>query len=270
MRRWDALLLQWPGAQAAVDGRGETETRRRLSEVEMPDASGPPSDDGAIPQTEAETARHVFMQFESLGENCEVGLAQRHFGAEPLGLLRWMASSPDQLCLALEHEFAGLDDGENFEVKLVGPEYFLYEKLYRMEMHTFILKSEYQGTPQQLHNQMTQRMRYLKRKLIDDLRAAEKVFVWQSGMGSSLSDETIARMHRAIQLYGRNTLLVIRRHGDPTRSPHVTRIQPGLLVGALHQVEPVGDGSNRMASPFAGWLSVFRTALQLRAEAQLP
>ncbi len=176
-----------------------------------------------------------------------------------------MASSPDQLCLALEHEFAGLDEGEDYELKMSGPEYFLHEKRYQMEMHTFILKSEYQGTPDQLHNQLTRRMRYLKRKLIDDLRAAEKVFVWQSGIGSSLSDETVARMHRALQFFGRNTLLIIRRHNDPTWAPHVALSRAGLLVGSLHQIERIG-GSDRMSSPFTAWLSVCRAALELRAE----
>jgi tetratricopeptide (TPR) repeat protein len=262
MRRWDALGTRWPTAQAVLEGRGETEARLRFSEIENADFAPPQTPSlEPVPQTEAEIERNLFMRFESLGENCEFGLAQRHFGAEPLGLLRWMASTPDQLCLALENEFEGFDDRENFEVKLSGPEYFLYEKRYQMEMHTFILKSEYQGTLEQLQDQLSRRMRYLKRKFLDDLRAAEKVLVWQTGMGSSLSDETVSRMHRAIRSFGNNTLMVIRRHNDPSQVPNVQLRQPGLLVGSIHQVEL--DGDERMSSPFQAWQAVCRAALQL-------
>ena len=49
-----------------------------------------------------EDARAIVTQFESLGgtgHGCEFGLFQRHFGAEPLGLLRWADLSPELLPL---------------------------------------------------------------------------------------------------------------------------------------------------------------------------
>jgi len=33
--------------------------------------------------------RDLVLQFESIGDNCELGLVQRRAGSEPLGLLRF-------------------------------------------------------------------------------------------------------------------------------------------------------------------------------------
>ncbi len=64
MRRWDALLVRWPEAQEVVDGRGETETRRRLSEAGKARRVWPNPCADPVPQTEAEIARHVFMRIQ--------------------------------------------------------------------------------------------------------------------------------------------------------------------------------------------------------------
>ena len=269
MRRWDALVARWPNVESIREGRGETEARLRFDEIENEDHSTIKLFDyDSYPQTEADKNRHLMMQFESLGENCEFGLLQRRYGAEPLGLLRWVASSPEQLCVALEDKFAEFNRLEDFEIELRGPEYFLNEIGYLMHMHTFIVKSEYKGSQEQLRRQLFRRMVYLKSKLLDDLRSAEKIFVWQSGVGSLLSDDTILRMHRALRSYGKNTLLAVRRHNNPSKDAAVELRLPGLIVGSLHQTEVnVGsDGSERVSSPFVAWLSLCRLALEMRAD----
>jgi tetratricopeptide (TPR) repeat protein len=60
--------------------------------------------------------RDILMCFESLGgthQGCEFGNVQRHYGAEPLGLLRWAEMTPDNLMAALECGFEGVGDPEN-------------------------------------------------------------------------------------------------------------------------------------------------------------
>ena len=42
--------------------------------------------------------RDLVLQFESIGDNCELGLVQRRAGSEPLGLLRF-AGSTDKVSL---------------------------------------------------------------------------------------------------------------------------------------------------------------------------
>ncbi len=44
---------------------------------------------GRVRQQVIPTAReHLLMQFESLGENCELGFVQDHLGVNPIGLFR--------------------------------------------------------------------------------------------------------------------------------------------------------------------------------------
>jgi tetratricopeptide (TPR) repeat protein len=274
MRRWDALVARWPDDRSILKGRGETADRRRLTEIDH--LTNKPASRATI-RSAAPVSQHVseegrvLIQFESLGENCEFGLAQRHFGVEPLGLLRWVSLDAAALCIALEERFARLDDPEDLEIELQGPEYHACGKQYQMRMHTFIVASEYKGTQQQLKAQLFRRLKYLKDKLLGDLTAAEKLFIWQSGVGSTLYDETILHMHRAVQRYStRNTLLVVKRNNERGQAPAMFRRDTGLLVATLPQVEEAvaSDGSMSVSSPFNGWLKLCRKALASRAKSQ--
>jgi hypothetical protein len=267
LRRWDVLLARWPSDRTVLEGRGETEARQRLIELDDPQESI--ANPGSVHRP-AQCASQggteegqILMQFESLGENCEFGLVQRHFGVEPLGLLRWVSLAPEALCLALEERFIGLDDPEDLEIKLIGAEYHTYGSRYHMRMHTHMVQSEYKGSPTQLQAQLFRRLQYLKDKLLDDLSLAEKILVWQSGVGSCLSDEVVIRMHRAVLNYGNNILLVVRRHNDQSAAPLIEQMGHGLLVGKLQQVDKLKarDGKVRVSSPFDGWLTLCRNAL---------
>jgi tetratricopeptide (TPR) repeat protein len=275
LRRWDELVARWPKDPTVLRERGETEARQRLFEISNPQGISTravvhqPVERRSQVKTEE---GNLLLQFESLGENCEFGLVQRHFGVEPLGLLRWVSLAPESLCLALEERFAGLDDPEDLEVKLIGPEYHMHGSRYQMRMHTYIVESEYKGSLKELQAQLFRRLRYLKDKLLDDLRSAEKILVWQSGVGSSLSEQTAHRMQHAVLGYGNNTLLIIRRHDDQSRSPVIRQRLPGLLVATLHQVDKLtgNDGKIRVCSPFDGWLTLCREALRVHGNSAQP
>ena len=66
----------------------------------------------ALPPGVATALPDLFLQFESMGHNCEFGLVQRHFGAEPLGLLRWNAISVEDVILGIEQQFEGVGNPE--------------------------------------------------------------------------------------------------------------------------------------------------------------
>jgi hypothetical protein len=61
--------------------------------------------------------RELVIQFESLGDNCELGLVQRMAGAEPLGLLRFAGVPLRHLIRAMEARFEGMADTANIRVE---------------------------------------------------------------------------------------------------------------------------------------------------------
>ena len=170
--------------------------------------------------------RALFMSFESLGYNCEFGIVQRHFGAEPLSLLRWTATEPDVLADALNNQLDGVGLPENTRIVL-NSDYRTKDTRYFMLMHTFILPS--QATPEELLPKFCKRLQYLRIKLLDDLRAAEKIFLYKAV--EPITDEQIMPLWRAVSAYGPNTL-VVARVAEPGHPPGSVRVvEPGLMVG---------------------------------------
>ena len=170
--------------------------------------------------------RALFMSFESLGYNCEFGIVQRHFGAEPLSLLRWTATEPDVLADALNDQLDGVGLPENTRIVL-DSDYRTKDTRYSMLMHTFILPS--QATPEELLPKFCKRLQYLRAKLLDDLRAAEKIFLYKAV--EPITDEQLMPLWQAVSAYGPNTL-VVARIAVPGHPPGSVRVvEPGLMVG---------------------------------------
>jgi tetratricopeptide (TPR) repeat protein len=170
--------------------------------------------------------RELFMQFESLGYNCEFGIVQRQFGAEPLSLLRWTATDPDMLATALNNQLDGVGLPENTRIVL-DSDYRTKDTRYFMLMHTFITPS--QATPEELLPKFCKRLQYLRLKLLDDLRAADKIFLYKAIV--PITDAEIMPLWKAVRAYGPNTLVVARIANAQHPAGSVRIIEPGLIVG---------------------------------------
>ena len=81
-----------------------------------------------------------------------------------------------------------------------------------------------------MFDRICRRLAYLRRKLLNDLREAEKIFVWRQGI-TNLSDDALASLHEAMRQYGDNTLLYVRYRDDcktackPCQIPGVNSVQ---------------------------------------------
>jgi tetratricopeptide (TPR) repeat protein len=192
--------------------------------------------------------RELLMQFESLGYNCEFGILQRRFGAEPLSLLRWTATGPDLLVDALNNQLDGVGLPENTRLYVDG-DYRTRDTRYFMLMHTFILPT--QTTPEELLPKICKRLQYLRGKLLDDLRAAEKIFIYKAV--EPLTDAQIMPLWRAVSAYGPNTL-VVARIADAAHAPGTVRVvEPGLIVGYFDRTSTTDPSVDI-------WLSICRRA----------
>jgi len=203
--------------------------------------------------TGADAADEQFYQgFESLGANCEFGLVQRRYGAEPLGLLRWPAITVAGLVAGLRNEFAELGDignlslipGPNADWDVMTPNFslHLYAKIGSVDEES-LLKSAFR------------RIQFMRRSLLECLEDAEKIFVfkeWQFRM----TDAEIASMFEEIARYnGANQLLAVRLDESGDLSGKVAQVSPGLWVGHVELDARVSAAEN---VPFESWDRICR------------
>ena len=216
-------------------------------------------------------ASELVMNFESLGgggHGCEFGILQRECGAEPLGLLRWADLAPHLLAEALESEFDGVGLSEHTEV-FVPPdsdpaEYWTRDRRYWMAMRTFVQVEEL--SLKQMRDRACRRLRFLRRKLMDDLRNGDKIFVYKV-LERNLADAELKRIHNAMRQYGDNTLLYVRYEDENHPNGTVELAARGLLIGYIDRF------SNSPAHEYLGlasesWLAICRKAHALWQQSQ--
>ncbi len=183
--------------------------------------------------TPEETA--VLLGCESLGATsagCEFGLVQRRFGAEPFGLFRWALIAIDRLTHALRTEFAGVGSDETTELAIrresaTHQEYYVVDKKVGYLTHTFV---KVEDSPEdRMLKQSIRRVRFLKAKLIEDLHAAEKIFVYKYALKFDLA--LLRDMFAAVRGYGNGTVLCMTLADATHPKGSIEMIEPGLFVG---------------------------------------
>ena len=205
------------------------------------------------------TVPEIALKFESLGENCEFGLFQRRCDAEPLGLLRFSSTFMRNLIRGLENGFEGIGEVEDIDPQLEGAprkEYMIHEKKYGLVYHTFVYEG--QRSVWLMREQESARLKFLRRKFMEELDAVEKIFIYR--FGGAVSEEEILPLHIALNRYGPVTLLwVVPAERD--RPPGTVEVlMPGLLKGYIDRFAP-DDNAHDLS--FDGWLRVCANACVL-------
>ena len=195
----------------------------------------------------------LVVRFESLGDNCEFGEVQRYFGTEPLGLFRWSNPSAEAILHGLDTDFADL--GRNARVELntePWPEWLLVEPDYDLVQHTHIREGE---LPREtVERQQLGRFQFLRRKLLEDIEQANKIFVVKAQPDVPL--ETAARIARALRRKGPAWLLWVVVDARPGR---VEIVGDGLLRGGIdYLLRTAFNGAS-----FDMWLTLLANALAL-------
>jgi tetratricopeptide (TPR) repeat protein len=216
-----------------LDRLGEREGRR-------------PAEEAAPARIEVvadEGARQLLLGFESIGSNCEFGLTQRRFGAEPLGLLRFNHVPYGSLVSAAMRRFEGMGDPENTKLGTLNDEFFVEDRRWHLAMHTWVFRE--QVNEAQFYEKMCRRVVYLRQKLLEDFAEARKVFVF---LDSKVSIEDIKTLHAILRTMGNAVLLHVRslaaeQGGFPAgERGKVEEIAPDLFVGFLSREGVLPNG----------------------------
>ncbi|MBC7634941.1 MAG: hypothetical protein H7251_04995 [Acetobacteraceae bacterium] len=258
---WSALKARVPEHEKVVRGYGNALQQVSLMMLDESQGVGSerPPERQSIVAVDNPIARDLMMRFESFGDNCEFGLVQRHFGAEPIGLLRWTDVPAEQLARMLESRFVGLGEVDCSQIMLVGwGEYFIMDQAFGLGIHTWV--NEHEGDAADIFARQTRRIRRLRDELLELLEEGGQIVVYRPRR--RLDEMLRQRIFKALRAIGCNTLLLVEAE-DGTNPPGTLReLAPGLVVGYISHLSPVPiNGRQVWDIPFDLWLEICRVAL---------
>jgi tetratricopeptide (TPR) repeat protein len=241
------------------------ETKLRIAEIDP--INVPDWEEIDVGGAASDRVRALVMRFESLGgtgHGCEFGIFQRHFGAEPLGLLRWADLLPEQLMAALETEFEGVGTAEQTVLFVPDhggrPEYWTSDRKFHMAMRSFVFPDEIPHD--RMFQQVTRRLQFLRSKLIDDLRAGDKIFVYKN-MQRNLTAAEVTRLHEAVRRYG-NNMLLYAQYADADHPFGTVEVNaPGLMIGYIDRFTHHPETNEYLGPSAEGFRRVCEEAVSL-------
>jgi hypothetical protein len=194
----------------------------------------------------------IMRVFESLGDNCAFGLAQRKAGADVLGLLRFANSPLKHLMSALEDEFQAIAESAKLEMRWVPSdpgEFIMSLHDYGLRWHTNVFDATVDQPT--LFAQQSMRLSYLRRKFYEGLKAGRKIFTisraeprkhtipmpnadelpyWEE-KPEPLRLAELLPLLGLLNRYGTNTLLYLVPVARGRRSGTVELLAPGVMCG---------------------------------------
>jgi hypothetical protein len=203
----------------------------------------------------------LVMRFESIGDNCELGLVQRVAGAEPLGLLRFAGVPLRNLVRALHARFANIADPGHIRINAENGEYMVKLTKFDFTYHAHVKIGDME--PEALRQQQIRTVGFLSRKLIADLENPSKILVFRQNEPLSAGDLVDLRM--ALSAYGQGILLWVEqaRPGHPPGSVEVA--DERMMVGYVRRL------AKRNTVPdldFGSWMRVLRRAYTISQHAR--
>lgn len=194
-----------------------------------------------------------YQGFESLGASCEFGLVQRHFGAEPLGLLRWSAIDAQGLIASLANGFEDVTDMAALSL-VPGAEGMWDLRTPHFSQHLYVPRGSIDEG--ELLRQAHRRLQYLRRALLETLAEADKVLIYKEAR-FRMTDAEIDRVFALLRGYhAGNVLLAVRLSRAGEEPGTAVERAPGLWVG---NVELDAEVVSRETVPVASWHRLCQT-----------
>lgn len=182
----------------------------------------------------------IMEYFQSLGDNCEFGLVQRHFGAEPLGLFKFAhTTSIDGLIAAFDARFAAFELPENirvthFQFPNGGTDFISSVSAYHFNSHAAPQPENI--SEEEVRLKEIKRLNLLARTLMEDAEAAETIFVYKSN--EPPVEQKIVELHRALGRYGPNWLFWVTPETHDWPAGRVGEVAERLICGSIDRFAP--------------------------------
>jgi hypothetical protein len=174
----------------------------------------------------------MFDAFESLGDDCEFGNVQRHFGSNNLGLFRFAATDIDGLIAAFDHGLDRLIAPETIEIVREQGEYRTRIACHGMLFHTHVPTAA--STLADIEAHEIQRLRLLARKFVEDLEEGRKIFVYKSARIAAVKMQDLAgRLRR----FGPNYLLGVTLTRDARKLGKLDLLSDGVALGYIDRFD---------------------------------
>ncbi len=197
----------------------------------------------------------LLQMFESLGENCDLGVVQRAVGLEPFGLFRFAACDARCLAALLRARFHPLCEPEDLWLD-EGPrrEFWVKSRNFSFESHTNRYADRDRAEVARAGE--IEKFRHLKAHLLRELARGKKLFVFKGN--SDLA--TMREVAGHLRTYGPNWLLWINVADQAHPAASVVRDSEGLILGF---VSHFGTYDDAPILPVEEWVSVCAKAYRL-------
>jgi hypothetical protein len=229
-----------------------------LPPLALPDGRDTEALKASVQALTGQNARDLMLNFESLGHNCEFGIMQRHCGAEPLGLLRFVGITLPDLLRGLDCGFAGVGEERWLRVFLTEtarPEFMVCDVRHNISFHSFRFGDE--TTAEQVRAEHSRQLKFCHEKFREVLQSGEKLFVFQRP-GQLLAAQALPLLTQ-LRAHGPNALLFVTEGGE--REPGtVAQVGHGLYQGFIGAMAPSTDVGT---CDLRAWLSICANAQAL-------
>jgi hypothetical protein len=200
-------------------------------------------------------SKALFAAFESLGADGEFGLAQRLAGIDPPGLFRF-AYTPHlpALTAAIESGFASFGQPGDFCL-LIAPDgnFRAYSSNFKTSYATSIRWGAQE--PQVVVQNLIATIALLKRKFLEELAIASKIYVRKGTRGDL---PHILALGKALRRFGPNTLLWVIESEDDHPAGTAELMSVGMIVGRISKV-----ATGETAADFSEWAALCERCLEI-------
>lgn len=182
------------------------------------------------PATATRSHAALMQRFCSLGENCELGIAQRKLGAEPPDLLRWALTDVPALVRLLDAGCAGIGDADRLRLRIVEGNYFVRHLDYGLEWHSLIRIGQMPAA--EVLRREVVRMPRLAETFLADIGEATRIFVFKRAhppVTRADAEDVLA----ALSEHGEPTLMFVTGADGAHPGGTVEWVAPRLLHGAI-------------------------------------